>query len=140
MQNIGIFYFNCRKFDSAILSYHNAIKIFLNIGKDSSRGFVLWNLGEIYISACDYEKAFNSLNEAYKLFDQLKNYHELLDLLFMKGKLFYKIGDFQKLEEIIRNFQKLYTMFDSEKDHIIFEKLLIQWLSFTKEKQFQWKN
>lgn len=134
LQNIGIFYFNCRKFDSAILSYHNAIKIFLNIGKDSSRGFVLWNLGEIYISACDYEKAFNSLNEAYKLFDQLKNYHELLDVLFMKGKLFYKIGDFQKLEEIIRNFQKLYTMFDSEKDHIIFEKLLIQWLSFTKEK------
>jgi tetratricopeptide (TPR) repeat protein len=134
LQNMGIFYFNRRKFDFAIQSYHKAIRIFLSIGKDSSRGLVLWDLGEIYISVCEYEKALNSLNEAYYLFEQLKDYDELLDVLFMKGKLFYKIGDYKKLEEIDREFQKIYSMYDLRKTHLIFQKLLTQWNSFGKEK------
>lgn len=134
LQNIGILYFNLQKFDFAIQSYNKAIKIFLSIGNDLSRGIVLWNLGEIYIAICEYEYALHALNEAQQLFELLNNYAELSDVLFMKAKLFYKIGAFQKLEETLKSFNINYSNHSLKKSHQIFHKLLIQLRSFYKEK------
>ncbi len=134
LQNMGIFYFNRMKFDSSIQSYKQALKIFLSIGNDLNRGLVLWDLGEIYIVSCNYENALNSLDEAQQLFEQLNNYGELADVLYMKGKLFYKIGAFQKLEEILDIFRTNCSKHNLHKSHNIFQKLLIQWESFGKNK------
>lgn len=134
LQNIGIFYFNRQKFDLAIQSYHKAIRIFLSIGKDLNRGFVFWNLGEIYISVCEYEKALISLNEAQHLFELLNNNDELLDVIFMKGKLFYKIGAYQLLEDIVKNFNSISVTRNNDKSRSIFLRLLNQLSTFGKEK------
>jgi tetratricopeptide (TPR) repeat protein len=134
LQNIGIFYFNLQKFESAIQSYHKAIKIFLNIGNDSSRGLVLWNLGETYITVCEYEYAFKALNESQKLFELLSNYAELSDVLFMKAKLYYKIGAFQKLEETLISFNNNYSKHSLQQSHQIFYSLLIQMKTFYTQK------
>jgi len=134
LQNLGIFYFNLQKFDSAIQSYHKAIKIFLSIGNDLSRGLVLWDLGEICIAVCEYEYALHALNEAQQLFELLNNYAELSDVLFMKAKLFYKIGAFQKLEETLNSFYMNYSNHSLQKSHQIFYKLLIELKSFYREK------
>jgi tetratricopeptide (TPR) repeat protein len=134
LQNIGIFYFNLQKIELAIQSYKKAIKIFLSIGNDLSRGLVFWDLGEIYVTVCEYENALNALDEAQRIFEQLNNYVELSDVLFLKAKLFYKIGAFQKLEEILKSFYTNYSNYNLQKSHGIFQKFLMQLRSFYKEK------
>ncbi len=129
MQNLGAFYFNLDNFESAIKSYQKAHNIFLSIGNELSRAIVLWDLGEIYTSYCEYDHALNSLNEAESIFIRMNNYTELLDDLFMKGKLFYKIGEFQKLEQVIDNFHTNLIKYNLNQSHQVFEKLLVQFNS-----------
>ena len=52
----------------------------------------------------------------------------------MKAKLFYKIGAFQKLEKTLESFYVIYSNNNLQKSHEIFQKLLIQFRSFYKEK------
>ena len=129
MQNMGAFYFNRSNFEAARKSYQKAHNIFLSIGNELSRAIVLWDLGEIYTSYCEYDYALNSLNEAESIFIRMNNYTELLDDLFMKGKLFYKIGYFQKLEEVIDNFHSNLVKYNLFQSHEVFEKLLVQFNS-----------
>ena len=129
MQNMGAFYFNRNNFESAIKSYQKANNIFVSIGNELGRARVLWDLGEIYTTSCEYDHALNSLNEAESVFIRLNNYSELLDDLFMKGKIFYKIGEYQKLEQVIDNFHTNLIKFNLIHSHEVFEKLLIQFNS-----------
>jgi len=133
LQNVGIFYFNRLKFDSALASYKQAIKIFLSLGNNLSRGLVLWDLGEVYIASCDYENAFNSLSEAHNLFSKMHNYPELADVLFMQGKLYYRIGAHNKLENIIDNLQHIIRNNSLNNSHQIFHRLLVQIVSYCKK-------
>ena len=89
-------------------SYQKALNIFLSIGNDLNRGRVLWNMGEVHLTQCEYQHALNSLNEAQRLFNFIKNYGELLDVLFMQAKLYYKIGDHRELEKKIYEFSTTY--------------------------------
>jgi len=136
MQNMGIFYFDRRKIDNAIQSYHKAIKIFVSLGNDLNRGLVLWDLGEIHIASCEYNNALESLIEAQHIFQKLNNYVELLDVFFLKAKLFYKIGAFQKFEETFEEFQTYYSDHNLIESHQIYQKLLVQLKSFYMAKTF----
>ena len=109
LQNIGGYYYSRKKYDSAMESYQKALNIFLSIGNDLNRGRILWNIGEVYITICEYQNALNSLNEAQRLFNVIKNYGELLDVLFMQAKLYYKIGDLRKLERKSMNLALTYS-------------------------------
>jgi tetratricopeptide (TPR) repeat protein len=136
MQNMGIFYFDRRKIDYAIQSYHKAIKIFVSLGNDFNRGLVLWDLGEIHIASCEYDNALESLIEAQNIFRKLNNHVELLDVFFLKAKLFYKIGALQKFEETFEEFQTHYSDHDLIESHQIYQKLLVQLKSFYMDKTF----
>jgi len=135
MQNLGIFYFNRQKVDMSIQYYRKAIKINLSLGNELNRGLVLWNMGEIYVSFCEYENALKSLNEAHDLFERLNNYSELLDVLFLKAKLFYIVGAHQNFEKILNEYQTYYSNYTDIDNHEVYQKLLLQLNTFYKEKK-----
>ncbi len=60
------------------------------------QGQNLWNLSEVYITLCDYQEAYNSLNKAKVFFERIKNYKELSDVIFLLCKLFFRIGSLIK--------------------------------------------
>ena len=132
LQNIGGYYYSRKKYSLSMESYQKALNIFLSIGNDLNRGRILWNMGEVYLTQCEYQHALNSLNEAQKLFNFIKNYEEVLDVLFMQGKLYYKIGDHRNLEKKIYEFNTTYFENNLSDGFRFYQELLKNFLSFGK--------
>lgn len=131
-QSLGVFYFDRTNFDLAIKSYLRAQNIFRSLGKEMNFGQSLWNLAEVFIECCEYQKAYDSLNKAKKVFENLSIYEELSDVLFLMGKLFFRIGINQKLEEVIIELKRNNLKFEQKSEPNIYELLLNQMIYFRK--------
>jgi serine/threonine protein kinase len=131
-QSLGVFYFDRTNFDLAIKSYLKAQNIFRSLGKEMYFGQSLWNLAEVFIECCEYQKAYDSLTKARKVFENLGNYEELSDVLFLMGKLFFRIGINQKLEEIILELKENNLKFEQKNEINVYELLLYQMIYFRK--------
>ncbi|NWG27878.1 MAG: protein kinase [Ignavibacteriaceae bacterium] len=131
-QSLGVFYFDRTNFDLAIKSYLKAQNIFRSLGKEMYFGQSLWNLAEVFIECCEYQKAYDSLTKARKVFENLGNYEELSDVLFLMGKLFFRIGINQKLEEIILELKENNLKFEQKNEINVYELLLYQMIFFRK--------
>jgi len=127
--NLGMVYFNAMRFDSAILTFSDAINLYKNhkesryyraksylaisqmhdaisdahhlLSKDSSDISILLLLAEIYQTDKKYEKALQYINESER-YDL--NHKEIV---FAKAYLLKEMGH---LSEALRYFQKLYRL------------------------------
>jgi serine/threonine protein kinase/tetratricopeptide (TPR) repeat protein len=104
----GVFYFEHAKYEKAISIYIKAGDIFKGLGNKLSFGLVHSNLCETYLEISEYQKAFNSIEKANKIFSDLKNNDELVEVLLLEIKLFILIGNrdalnvsFDKIKKIL---------------------------------------
>ena len=103
--NFGIYYYDVLDFDKSIESYQKALSIFTSLGNKKSYGLVQINLGENYILTCNYQKAIEVLNNAVGTFKQLQNIEEAMEAEIMLGKLCFVLGDFERLNSIIKEME-----------------------------------
>jgi serine/threonine protein kinase len=104
--NFGIYHFNSLEFEKSTDNYTKAYSIFNSLGIKDGQGLVESNLGEIFILMCEYQQAFESLNESIDIFRQLQNNEEELQALFLLGKLYFIIGDFENLNQLLKYFEE----------------------------------
>ena len=64
-------YSEYRQWDSAQINYQNALKIFTEIGDDSSRAICLENLASSHRDRNNVPEAIKNYDEAYRLFDKI---------------------------------------------------------------------
>lgn len=105
--NYGGLNFNKLNFESAIEHYNKAGLIFNTLGDQYDLGLAESNLGEIYLFICEYQNAIEYLSSARDNFHKIQNELEESESLFMLGKLFYKIGDFERLAVIINELESI---------------------------------
>ncbi len=103
--NFGIYYYNNLEFEKSTEFYQKALSIFFSLGIKDGQGLVKSNLGEVFLSMCEYQNALDSLKDSIELFRQLQNKEEELQAMFMLGKLYFIIGDFERLNQIIKEFE-----------------------------------
>ncbi|MCL5031436.1 MAG: protein kinase [Bacteroidetes bacterium] len=103
--NFGIYYYNNLEFEKSTNFYQKALSIFFSLGIKDGLGLVKSNLGEVFLSMCEYQNALESLKDSIEIFRQLQNKEEELQALFMLGKLYFIIGDFEQLNQIIKIFE-----------------------------------
>jgi tetratricopeptide (TPR) repeat protein len=99
--NYGIYFFDNLNIEKAIDYYNRALSIFVSLGNSSGQGLVKYNLGEIYLLTCEFEKSIEAVENSIKIFNNLKNLNEEMESLFLLGKLSYTIGDIQNLNTVI---------------------------------------
>jgi serine/threonine protein kinase/tetratricopeptide (TPR) repeat protein len=107
LTNFGVFYFYKLNFDLAIENYTKAGIIFNSLGDLYNLGLSESNLGELYVFTCEYQKGVEYLESARENFDKIQNVIEASEALFLLGKLYFKIGDDNKLYEIIADLAKI---------------------------------
>ena len=103
--NFGIYYYNKLEFEISTEFYQKALSIFFSLGVKDGQGLVKSNLGEVFLSMCEYQNALDSLKDSIDIFRQLQNKEEELQSMFMLGKLYYIVGDFDRLNQIIKEFE-----------------------------------
>lgn len=108
--NLGGFYFHKLNFEAAVENYSKAGVIFNSLGDRYDLGLTESNLGELYLFICEYQNAIEYLNSARDNFHSIQNELEEFESLFMLGKLFYKIGDFKKFQEIITEMNNIFSL------------------------------
>ena len=84
-----VYYYNNSNFDKAINQYIRAYNIFMSLGDQNDIGFVLINLGEVYLSICEYQNCYNSLNTARTIFKKFNNSDLEGEVLFLLGKFYF---------------------------------------------------
>ena len=99
--NYGIYYYNRLDFDNAIHQYSRAYDIYFSLGNYFGEGLALYNLGETYLLICEYHKCRDSLEKSKLIFERIKDFEEIVEVFFILGKLYFSIGDFKKLHELI---------------------------------------
>ncbi len=131
LQSLGVFYYDRAKFELAIKSYMKAQNIFLSLGKDLRRAQILWNLGEVFLSLCEYQKVLDAISEARILFEKRENLEEMLDLLFLSGRMYFRIGFTDRLEVAYREFNLNFSLLNKPDNYQLFGRLLEQWVAFS---------
>ncbi len=103
--NFGIYYYNKLEFEKSTDFYQKALSIFFSLGIKDGQGLVKSNLGEVFLSMCEYQNALESLKDSIAIFQQLQNKEEELQAMFLLGKLYFIVGDFEHLNQIIKEFE-----------------------------------
>lgn len=86
--NSGIFNYEHSYYEKAISVYNKAGNIFKGLGYKVNFGLVNINLGEVYLEICEYQKSFEVLKIAEKVFLELNNKDELLEVYLLYARLY----------------------------------------------------
>ena len=105
--NFGIYYFEKPSFETAMEYYNRALSIFVSLGNSSGQGLVQHNIAETYLLTCEYGKAIDAIGNSIKMSASLKNQNELLESLFLYGKICFAAGDQQTLKIIINQMSEM---------------------------------
>ncbi len=81
--------------------YSRAYDIYFSLGNYYGEGLALYNLGEIYLLICEYQKCRDSLEKSKLIFERIKNFEEIVEVFFLLGKIYFTIGDIKKLDELV---------------------------------------
>jgi len=101
LHNYGIYYYNNLNFDQSINNYLKAYSIYTATGNIHFQALILYNLGELLLLISEYQRACDSLNDAYVQFMNINKLQNALNSLFLLGRLYYVIGDYDSLKKII---------------------------------------
>ena len=107
--NTGILHFDSAEYEKASVNYERANRIFLSLGIARNQGVALSNLGEAYLFSCEYEKSYSALKEAKEIFEEIKNYEELIPVYLLTAQLYFTIGNEDSLIELDRKVTGLIT-------------------------------
>ena len=107
--NTGILHFDSAEYEKASLNYERANRIFLSLGIARNQGLALSNLGEVYLFSCEYEKSYRALKEAKEIFEEMKNYEELVPVYLLTAQLYFTIGNEGSLIELDKKVTGLIT-------------------------------
>jgi serine/threonine protein kinase len=108
--NYGVYHQENLKYEMAIQNWINSETIFGTIGQQNGRALSINNLGEIYLQTCDYQNSYDYLNKALQIFKELNNKEEEINTLFLLGKFWFIVGDYDELEKVISKYEyNLYT-------------------------------
>lgn len=105
--NLGAFNFHQVNLDEAINNYQRAKLIFISLGDLTDFGLAQSNLGEVFLINDEFQNALDAFEEARMIFAESKNHLEEAEVLFLIGKLFYKMGDYKKLDAVISDLEKI---------------------------------
>ena len=101
--NNGIFYYEHAYYEKAIEVYGKAGTIYKGLGNKLNFGLVSANLAETYIEICEFQKALDSINISKKIFTEIENNNELVEILLLEAKLYYSISNFSKFKNILES-------------------------------------
>ena len=76
MLNNGVYYYDIANYEKAIENYSRSYRIFSSLGYKTNKGLALGNLGEVYLTTCEYQKAYMSLIDAKEIFEKTNNRSE----------------------------------------------------------------
>ncbi len=108
----GVFYQENHNYEQAIQKWLQSETIFSTIGDLNGKALSINNLGEIYLETCEYQNSYDNLNKALLIFRELNNKEEEINTLFLLGKFWFVIGDYDELEKIINQYE--YHIFTEE--------------------------
>lgn len=111
--NLGGFYFHNLNLDKSVENYNKAKIIFNSLGDQADYGLTETNLGEIYLFLCEYQTAIAYLNSARDVFHKIQNYIEEAEVLFLIGKVNYKMGNYKFLAENITELINISELIDN---------------------------
>ncbi|MGA9295747.1 MAG: serine/threonine-protein kinase [Ignavibacteriaceae bacterium] len=126
--NMGaINYYGNLNFEKTIYNYNRAYNIYLNLGDHNGQGMVLYNLAETYFIYCEYQKSLDSLGLLSKVLSKINNSEIQISSLFLLGKIYFIIGDIQKLDKIISECDLIKEIFSNDyklKNYVAYLKQL----------------
>ncbi len=99
--NSGVFSYEHANYEKAIELYLKAGNIFKGLGNKINYGLVCSNLGECYLEMCEYDKSFLSLKEAEKIFIDLENRDEEIEVAFLLTKYFIFVSNYSMADEYL---------------------------------------
>ncbi len=103
----GVFYQENHNYEQAIQKWLQSETIFSTIGDLNGKALSINNLGEIYLETCEYQNSYDNLNKALLIFRELNNKEEEINTLFLLGKFWFVIGDYDELEKVISKYEYL---------------------------------
>jgi serine/threonine protein kinase/tetratricopeptide (TPR) repeat protein len=103
----GYYHFEQMKIEKALEQNQRAYDVFLSLGVKNSQGLALINLAEIFLSFCDYQNSIDSINAAIGIFRVINNFEKEAQAYFVLGKILFALGNYEKLNEVINNYEKL---------------------------------
>lgn len=118
--NTGVFYYEHANYEKAISVYKKAGNIFKGLGNKYSFGLINSNLCETYLTICEYQKSFDSIQIAKSIFARLNNNDEYVEALLLEAKLFISISNTESLKENL-NIIKDYLPIKSNRGKYQFE-------------------
>lgn len=122
--NLGAFNFHQLNLDEAINNYQRAKLIFISLGDLTDCGLAQSNLGEVFLINDEFQNALDAFEEARMIFAEAKNHLEEAEVLFLMGKLFNKMGDYEKLETVISGLEKILAA-DSSVERLNYNLILL---------------
>ncbi|MCH9028221.1 MAG: protein kinase [Bacteroidetes bacterium] len=105
--NNGVHYFENINFVVAIDYYKRAHNIFLSLGNMKNRGLALSNLGEVYFIICEYQNAFEALEESKIILGESDNLEEFIPVLVLLAHFHFTIGNLKDLTNLNNETLKL---------------------------------
>jgi serine/threonine-protein kinase len=97
--NYGVYNYEHLNFEKAIEYYQRADRIFTSLGSNS-KGIALSNLGEVFLTTCEYQNAFEALDEAKSIFEDAANIEELIPVLVLLAHFHFTIGNLKELTNL----------------------------------------
>ncbi|MHB1686713.1 MAG: protein kinase domain-containing protein [Ignavibacteriaceae bacterium] len=104
--NFGIYHYENFKLEKATEFYKKASTIFVSLGNKYGKASVQTNLGEIYLTTCEYQIAYDLLINSINIFSQLHYPLEELESQFAIAKLFYEIGNYEQFSKVVEKFKQ----------------------------------
>lgn len=107
--NFGTYYRHKLNFEKSLQFVSRSEIIFSSLGNENYRAIVLINMGQILSAICEYQKSYECIKSAISVFRKTDNIEEEANALFDLGILFLKLNNFDRLEQIISEYEILLT-------------------------------
>ena len=121
--NSGVSNYEHAHYEKAINLYKKAGNIFKGLGNKMNFGLVNINLGESYLEICEYQNSLEVLKISEKVFLELNNNDELIEVYLLFARLYIAVKNAKKVNEY---FKKIEQLKSSNKGR---EKLLIKYVA-----------
>ncbi len=108
------FYHSFSSFDSAIYYAEEALRLEEKYPDNIQKANANRHMGNAYALDAKYGRALFYLNQAFKIFEDRKDYRKMAELYFDLGKLNYDLSDYDKTIAYSEKFETLYKERNTE--------------------------
>ncbi len=105
--NLGIAYFNLKKYQKAKECYQEAQSKYKRINSRIGLGYALTNLGEVQFAEGEYEAAFQRWSDARELYASMENMHGYVESCLHLADVLVRIGDTTSAQRQLEEAQRV---------------------------------